>query len=257
MNVIDQLDREWAHLARSRTMRAALTGWRRAEPALDFPDLPALVAHVERRGVSPEHADRVLAALARLAPDDEWAARLLLQLLLPGCKALVRRYPFGDRDERAALVIGIAYDRIRTYPYERRPARIAANVLLDVRQRVLRHLAPVREVPWAEVPERVASVPAPADRWDILAWAVAQGHLDPAAARLVALTRIAGVPVADLAAAEGTKEQTLRRRRLRAEARLRRALTEAGLAGSGPAGAGREPGPGDRGPSRRPSPVAA
>lgn len=229
MNVIDRLDAEWERLLTCPRMHEALHRWGRETPVLAFTDLAALVAVVERARVHDEAADAVLAALARRAGDDGRAARVLLQLLLPGCKSLVARLQIGDHDERAALVVAAAYDRIRTYRVERRPTRVAANVLLDVRHRLLRSASDVsrrRHVALDALPERLAPTvgpgPEPArEAVALLGWAVRHGHLDRSSARLIALTRLAGVPVADLARAEGTSQQTVRRRRLRAEERLR------------------------------------
>jgi len=79
-------------------------------------------------------------------------------VLLPGAKALARRLGWlGDPHERAAAVTATLYEQIRTYPIGRRPARIAANLLADTHQRLLRRAgahatATVREAagpPWA------------------------------------------------------------------------------------------------------------
>lgn len=231
MNVIDRLDAEWSGLARCRDMRAALEDWAREDPALAFDGPAALVAAVEQSRADTAGTDRILAALARRAPGDGRAARVLLQLLLPGCKALVARLQIGDHDERAAVVVAAAYDRIRTYPIDRRPAKIAANILLDVRHRLLRtapdtsrrHVA-LHVLPEGVLPVAAADAEPAAEIMSLLSWAVRQGHLDRASARLIALTRLVGVPVADVAAAEGASEQTVRRRRLRAEERLRAAV---------------------------------
>lgn len=47
----------------------------------------------------------------------------------------------ADADESAAAVVGSMRERIRTYPCERRPAKIAANVQLNTRQRISRRAA--------------------------------------------------------------------------------------------------------------------
>ncbi|MBI2168815.1 MAG: hypothetical protein HYU28_04835 [Actinobacteria bacterium] len=227
MNVLDRLDHEWETLARSPRMERALARWGAEAPELRFPTLTALVASVERRDAAGDVTDRVLAGLARRAPHDRDAARVLLQLLLPGCKALLKRYQIGDRFERAAVIAAAAIDRIRTYPIERRPRKIAANVLLDVRHSLLatardaeRHVS-LHRVGEMDLPA-VGGVVAPAvEVVGLLGWAVRSGHVDRESARLIALTRLAGVPMADLASEHGESEQTLRKRRLRAEGRLR------------------------------------
>lgn len=229
MNVLDRLDHEWERLCRCPRMAAALAAWGDGDEALRFPSLRALVEAVERGRGDATGTDRILAALARRAPADARAARVLLQLMLPGCKALVRRFPVGDRDERGAFVVTAAYDRIRTYPFERRPEKIAANVLCDVRHQLLRAMAerrPGRAVPLHSVPEGLLpAAPCPSESRSeglaLLEWAVRHGHIDRETAGLIAVTRVAGMTVAELAVAQGTNEQSLRKRRLRAEERLR------------------------------------
>jgi hypothetical protein len=65
------------------------------------------------------------------------AARALLQALVPGLHRLARTVG-GGSDEAAAELVALAWARIVTYPFERRPGRVAANVLLDVRKTYLR-----------------------------------------------------------------------------------------------------------------------
>lgn len=233
MNVIDQLEEEWEELRRSARAARRLRAWRDEDATLAFDSVDDLVAFVERRDLHPEVIDRVLVALARRAPTDATAARVLLQLLLPGCKALVRRYGHDRRDERGAFIVAEAWTRIRTYPIERRPAKIAANVLGDVRQRLLRSLVEAPEhVSLAAIPEPLlpmvlAEPEAGSEVVEILATAVDRGLIDRDTAHLVALTRLGGASVASVAPRFDASEQTLRRRRLRAERRLR-ALAAAG-----------------------------
>lgn len=231
INLIDELDAEWDTLRDSAAMSEALARWRTADPALGFPTVAALVAAVERRDVDPRVTDRILAGLARHARDDAMAARLLLQLLLPGCKRLVHRYGRNRKQERAAFVVAEAWEHIRRYPLERRPERVAANILLDVRQRLLRWLRRqaleerVADLPDTALPP-VPGGPEPTqEAVALLGSAVRRGEIDRSSARLIALTRIAGLSVAEIAQRRGVKEQTLRRWRLRAEARVRASVT--------------------------------
>lgn len=225
MDVMDQLDAEWRALGRSPDMLAALERWGDADPVLRFRDLDALVTRVERRDADPAATDAILSALARRAPHDRRAARVLLQLVLPGCKALVRCHPIGERRERSALVAAAAWERIRTYPIERRPTKVAANVIADVRHRLLRTTRAATWTPIERVPERLLPLVSGPERATeaigLLAAAVRTGVIDHESARLVLLTRVVGVEMAEISKVEGTSQQTLRRRRLRAEARLR------------------------------------
>src|SRR5512139_494607 len=99
-NVFDLLDREWRRLSVDRPAR------RRLRAVCQAAGGAASLGDVERfvRAAHPADADRVLLALVRRAVDgDALAARVLLQLLLPGTRALARRWwALGDADERAA-----------------------------------------------------------------------------------------------------------------------------------------------------------
>ncbi|MDP1805927.1 MAG: hypothetical protein Q8K72_12220 [Acidimicrobiales bacterium] len=229
MSTFADLCREWASLAHSPATTRDLARWGSSDPILGrFTTMAELVTFVERRG-SPGASDAVLAALARRAPDDQLAARALLQLLLPALCGLARRHRWiGDVDERAQTVVAVAYERIRTYPFERRPHRIAANVVWDTTQRLLaereRHR---RQPPLAgrEGPgECVAPTPgesATEELLELLSWARRHGHLSPQAIRLIALTRVADVAPAQLVPEFGSDPSNVRRRRNRAEWHLR------------------------------------
>jgi hypothetical protein len=94
----EALDHEWrtAH-EHSTGGAAALARWRKREPALyGLADLGEVLACRQ----DSERGAAVLAALARLAPTEDLAARTLLQALLPG---LVHAVPAASpaRDARA------------------------------------------------------------------------------------------------------------------------------------------------------------
>lgn len=245
--LFDLLEREWPQLERSLSARSALRRWGSEDPALDFDHLGDLVAFAgganARRGDGA--TDPVLAALARRAASEDLAARVLLQLLLPGLKALARRYQWmGGAEEAAAAVVVAAYERIRSYPIERRPSRIAVNVVEDTRSHLWRRAQregleapaaaagnPGLEVgercdlvdPGASVEERACEQELP----ELLAWALAEGHLSQEAVELIAQTRAHEVPIDELCQLTGQSAQTVRRRRLRAENQLRAAVAAA------------------------------
>jgi hypothetical protein len=221
--VFDLLEAEWVRLRDDRSAA------RRLRPVCDLAGVRSL-GELERhvRGAGPVEADRVLLALvARTVDhDDELAARVLLQLLLPGTRNLARRWwALGDGDERAAAAVAAVYGRIRRYPLARRPGRVAANVLLDA-ARDLRRAVP-RAATFATPEPTVhgdARGDGPADAAgelaEVLSDAVAAGVLELRDARLIAQTRIAGARVADLAARAELGTRTLWDRRQRAEHRL-------------------------------------
>jgi len=165
---------------------------------------------------------------------------VLLQLLLPGTRGLARRWwALGDPDERAAAAVTAVYHRIRRYPIERRPGRVAANVLLDAAQELRRAIPKVVALPTADPGAQAASAhgrgPALATAPDhpaielteVLADAVAAGIVDRDDAELIARSRIGGQRVADIAQHRGLRPRTLWDRRQRAEL----ALASARLAG--------------------------
>lgn len=146
------LDREWAELSASPASQESLDVWRRSEPALA--GLASMSAVLAERRADADAAPAILSALARLAVDDQLAARTLLQALLPG---LVRLASTWAADDPAALdeLVSLAWERVRTYPTSR-PGSVAANVLWDVRKRYREHRA-------IESPESPAHEPPPAD----------------------------------------------------------------------------------------------
>ena len=232
MSTIASLGREWEALARSPALAAALQRWGQDDPTLAiFAVVGDLVEYVHCRDRHPADTDAVLAALAGKARTDDMAARTLLQLLLPGLAALARRHRWlGDPEERDQAVVATAFERIRTYPFETRPRRIAANVVLDTAQRLLAERdRQRREPPLSEGDERLeAYSPEPGEAasaseelLELLAWAHGRGHLSADAVRLIALTRVGGVAPAELVPQFGCDDYRVRRRRHRAECRLK------------------------------------
>jgi hypothetical protein len=153
---------------------------------------------------------------------------VLLQLLLPGTRSLARRWwALGDHDERAAAAVMAVYHRIRTYPLATRPARVAANILMDaageLRRAVPRFVLLATET--ADAARREPIVPATAhaavELAEILRDAVAAGIVAADDAVIIARSRIGGDRVADLAAGRGLRPRTIWDRRQRAERALR------------------------------------
>ena len=238
MTTFVSLCRDWATLVTSAPMTQAVRRWAHEDEALAaFANATELVAYVERRG-HPMAADRVLACLARRAPTDELAARTLLQLLLPGLGALARRHRWlGEPGERAQAVVAVAYERIRTYPFERRPQRIAANVLADTLQRLLAERDRQRREPPPADGDDIEGGTSPYEVGEptssthellgLLSWAGRSGHLDAQAVRLIALTRVADVAPSTLVPEFGSNADGVLRRRHRAESRLGAAVRAA------------------------------
>jgi len=224
MTVFELLEQEWARLRCDRLAARRLADvCAVAGGALSLADVEAYV-----RSAGPEEADAVLLALVRRAVGgDDLAARVLLQLLLPGTRNLARRWwALGDHEERAAAAVTAVYHRIRGYPVARRPGRVAANVLMDA-ARELRRAVPRLTVTLAAEPagpdHASSSVPAPhaaVELAEVLRDAVDDGILGRDDAELIARSRIAGDRVADIAAHHRLGSRTLWDRRHRAERTL-------------------------------------
>jgi hypothetical protein len=229
VSVLELLDREWGRLAADAGAARRLADV--CEAAGGAGSLGDVEAYV--RAAAAPTADRVLVALAaRAVEGDALAARVLLQLLLPGVRRLARTWwALGDADERASAAVAAVYDRIRRYPIARRPGRIAANVLMDAASDLRRaaRQADSARAPAPTLAETVAHEdPNPAvELVDVLADAVRDGLVTADDAELIAASRIAGTPLTTIAARRGAKLRTLQWRRKRAEALLAGAGTAA------------------------------
>jgi hypothetical protein len=245
-NVFELLDDEWRRLSRDRGAA------RRLQTVCDVAGGARLLVDVEAyvRAARPADADRVLLALvARAVDGDTLAARVLLQLLLPGTRTLARRWwALGDPDERAAAAVTAVYHRIRHYPLARRPGRVAANVLMDAAHELRRAVPRVISVPAADPAtlaprhrqtDAVAEAHPAAELGELLHDAVADGIVERSDAELIARSRIAGHRMADIADHRGLRPRTVWDRRQRAE----HALVAAGTSGWRSAG---DPLPGRR-----------
>jgi hypothetical protein len=184
------------------------------------PARASILASDPARGPVPERELREVSLLA---------ARVALQLLLPGTRKLARRWwALGDRDERAAAAVAAVYHHIRTYPLARRPGRVAANILMDAAYDLRRTVPRVITVPVedpAALRRRGTAHEAPdpsssEELAEVLTEAVAAGTIVPADAELIARSRIAGEAIDDIARERGRTARTMWHRRQHAEAAL-------------------------------------
>lgn len=140
------LQREWEVLARGQ-LRLELRTWAAQEAGLArFESPDRLIGFLWDRRAASEEKDRVLLALLRLARRESLASRIVLQAMLPGLKtlaaAMLKRHPeHGDpaleREGLWQVLFVEMLERIKTYPLERRPGSVAANLILDVKHAVL------------------------------------------------------------------------------------------------------------------------
>jgi hypothetical protein len=213
-----------------------LRRWGAEEAALRLGDGNEVVAAGRSRHQA--RACEVLEALARLAQaGDELAMRTAVQIFLPRLAALVDTYWRRglDPEERAAMVAAIAGEEVaRCVPGEARTPfdfRLWSNIRRRFGRQVAAHGRAVDRLVLAEEAELERSAgdrhQPDVDERDLVAlcwWVAELASVDHATARLIVLTRAAGVEIADLATAENLTPATLRKRRSRAEAKLRSAL---------------------------------
>ena len=221
------LDLDWRLLAASRRTEQAMRRWAR-DPVLGRLGCLDDVLRGTSRDVERGEANALLAALVRRARDDELARRAVLQALVPGLVSVTRRLG-GARDaDVASDVVTEALDRIRNYPIEARPRAIAANVILDVFQHVLRRRQGRDPLATAELSE---DIPAPslapdepATGWTCLDEAIESGVIRLADAATVIDGFVDRVPLAEAAHRAGCKPHAMHKRRVRAMRRLRLAV---------------------------------
>ena len=122
----------------------------------------------------------------------------------------------GTETRRAAAAVAAVWQRICTYRLDRRPIKVAANILMDAAKELRRAATtkggPTQELP-AIWPTPDPQQPAADELVQILDDAVHDGALTIADAQLVAAFRITGQRLADIAGHRGTSVRTVRRRR--------------------------------------------
>lgn len=233
-----KLDEEWADLARSPDSQRVLRRWGVCEPPLaGFTSLVVLLDALQGRN-DPSLRDRRMLALLRLARDDRVARRVALQVVRPALSCIAQTYSsrWGADDARSEA-IAAALERISTFPTDRRCENLAGHIVQDVRhhffKRLDRELAFERSFAMVEDLSTIErELVAPPDRTtadrlvSIIADAVRAERITPRHAQLVVVSRLAGVPIEDIATAWGRTPQTVRRMRQRVE----RALVDTAVA---------------------------
>lgn len=210
--------------------------WRAEDGALrQFTNPDALIVFLHRQG-PPDAKDAVPLALLVRAQQDQLAGRIVLQTMLPGLKSLSARLGRSavSFEELWQILFACLWERIVTYPVERRPSRVAANLLRDTLKRTLGVLkreakaqGHLSELPLDEFNDLLAtdaSSDGPPDGSvdveAILRRAVVAGRVTSEEAELILATEVDGVPLAAVAERLGVSYNAVKIRRQRAEQRL-------------------------------------
>ena len=197
-----ELDAEWEQYVRRREVRRFMDRLG-ADPRLRFPSADALVRAIRENGRrDPQAADDLLLGLMRIAPGEPVAQRIILQPLIAGLCAMAQRVARRAQDGVAvdipAELLSLAGLRIASYPLERRPGNVAANILRDVERDFHRHrFYRVREMagyhpPGFDRDDGAGELPDPRAP---IAFATIEARIDVVAA--INQGRAAGVVVAD------------------------------------------------------------
>jgi hypothetical protein len=212
--------------------------WASSDRRLDFEDGRQLVEAAQRRDVTSwAERDQVLSALLERVPQEAFAQRVALQIVLPGLKSLIDGIRGWDVEERAARVVATGLDVISWCASEPAGTRPSFRIYTNTRRRVLRAAIRARSEPVVFVDSyggldeaaQMSDEHSEEQRLDqLVAWVRQRGQLHSEAARLVVMTRAGGFSIDDLAAKDSVDPQTLRQRRLRAERRVRQGLSLAG-----------------------------
>lgn len=217
--ILQSLNKEWSAIADSPAARRALMRWSASHPVLvpasNLDDVIAL-------GYRPREGHEIRRALAKLAPTDHLAARTLLQELLGGLCRLAQRV--GRDDDAVDDIVGLAWERIRTYP-SHRPGSVSGNVLLDVRKRYRRQheCTQLGRIACcaAQLEPSAEDQVLHAAFFEELGAVSADVGVSGQALDTILRSRVGGESMADLAAEQQVPVKVLWHRRWRAEARLR------------------------------------
>ncbi len=131
-----RLNLDWDHLRRSRAARRRARNWNVPIAFENSPEpgpstsIPAtsddVLDHILQ---ATRHSEVVLYRMLELARDDELAARLVLQRLLPGLLVSAQRSRSDLHPERFDDLMGAAWLVIRTYNFDRQPSCLAAAMI--------------------------------------------------------------------------------------------------------------------------------
>lgn len=139
--LVTRLQVQWGEITHSA---AALTRARAWFPDVDIVDLDDVLTLVGFHGRRIDvEADARLLHLVTVAREDDLAARVVLQRLVPGLLTIALRRTRSSRGrvhEVFSELASTAWLLVRTYPVERRPVKVAVNLLRDAEYEVfVRH----------------------------------------------------------------------------------------------------------------------
>jgi hypothetical protein len=232
------LDREWERLRRRPSAVARAQSWHVTD--IGFDDLDGLLRLAGYEVASTRRCDDVLRQLLHVGRHDELAARIVLQRILPGLLAVVRRRATAAGGPHGLLeeLVGAAWITIRSYDLDRQPSSLAAALVWGADHRAFRSGAQRRAAAERTISSVVMSEWSeehtdPSTRWpgpdeellSVLIDARSAGLDDD---DLLLVSQLLSTGSVDTLADElGVTPRTIRNRRNRVTYRLRRAALAA------------------------------
>ena len=148
-----QIIDEWVRYSRRPAILRHVNAW---------PFMPHRVEHLDEvlelagfgRAIDDADGDHFLWQLVRMAEHDDIAARIVLHRMMPSIMNMARRRgPVFHGGIEAAMndAIGTAWMIIRTFPHDRRPRKIAANLARDTENYAFVRQHRLRRVPELQV----------------------------------------------------------------------------------------------------------
>jgi hypothetical protein len=199
------------------------TRWQESQHDLAHRDLLGLRRALLASSTPGDEKDRQLAALVRLAQrriGGNSASTAVLVCLLPGLSRAARRYQdiTGESDGWSELLCA-TMRLVAAYDLDRRPRRIAANLIWDATAQLLRTVRSERS--WRDRVHLTIALEAAARSHiaepDVLEVAVDAGVLAPVDAVLIRATRLDGLRLCEAAMLCGLSYEAAKKRRRRAE----------------------------------------
>lgn len=231
---------EWVDLNASRQPAATVQRWASQYPELGGATRPAdIVDAVDAAGGT--HQDAILLRLLQLAHDGEQlAGRILLQQMLPKLARLSNPEQVNvprtaselrDWEDRRSILVATFWEVLATYPIQRRPSKVAANLALDTLGKYRRSPEMQNQdfplsAPGEYFPMDTPTEPHPIELDQVLTWAVTNDVLAPTAAHMLTAIYEHGESTADYAARTGNTYAAIRKQCSRARRRLSDALLE-------------------------------
>lgn len=222
--VLNQLNDEWRRMCRSQTTLRAVQGWNlTTDPVSSLDDVLTLAGF--RGSKIDDAADRVLLQLVHRASSDQLAARIVLQRVLPPLVSVAQRrgkQTQGGFDEALATLLSHGWEVIRTYPVERRPAKVAANITRDAEYfGFVRRNRQVAEMQSFD-PDSIPAAPHYYNSSEQLDDLLEHARRCRVSARSIEVLRVLGThSLAELAQQQGLSPRAARRRRQEALNELR------------------------------------